>query len=117
MLFSVTSGINPVNSRLDIADDIDPRTGCMLVDTWLSGEPGAFRSALSHLVLSAVALGTILLAVIAGMTILRYIVSQSSTRQLFINTCHALDDQRLSAERWQAACCLPRKFQCKAGLP
>lgn len=68
LLFSVTLGITPVSSRLDIAYYIEPRTGFMLVDTWLSGEPGAFRSALSHLVLPAVALGTIPLAVIARMT-------------------------------------------------
>jgi dipeptide transport system permease protein len=40
----------------------------MLIDSWLSGEPGAFRSALSHLVLPAIVLGTIPLAVIARMT-------------------------------------------------
>ncbi len=68
LLFSVTLGITPVSSRLDIAYYIEARTGFMLVDSWLSGEPGAFRSALSHLVLPAVALGTIPLAVIARMT-------------------------------------------------
>jgi len=39
-----------------------------LIDAWLAGEPGAFRSALSHLVLPSVVLGTIPLAVIARMT-------------------------------------------------
>ena len=34
----------------------------------MRGEPGAFRSALSHLILPAIALGTIPLAVIARMT-------------------------------------------------
>jgi dipeptide transport system permease protein len=48
--------------------DITPRTGFMLIDSWLSGEPGAFRSAVSHLVLPAIVLGTIPLAVIARMT-------------------------------------------------
>ena len=68
LLFSVTLGITPVSSRLDVAYYIEPVTGFMLVDSWLSGEPGAFRSALSHLVLPAVALGTIPMAVIARMT-------------------------------------------------
>ncbi len=68
LLFSVTLGITPVSSRLDVAYYIDPVTGFMLIDSWLSGEPGAFRSALSHLVLPAVALGTIPMAVIARMT-------------------------------------------------
>ncbi len=68
LLFSVTLGITPVSSRIDVAYYIEPVTGFMLIDSWLSGEPGAFRSALSHLVLPAVALGTIPMAVIARMT-------------------------------------------------
>ena len=43
-------------------------TGFMLIDSLRSGDPGAFRSALLHLVLPAIALGTIPLAVIARMT-------------------------------------------------
>jgi dipeptide transport system permease protein len=58
----------PVSGRMALEFDILPRTGFMLVDAWLSGEPGAFRSALSHLVLPAIVLGTIPLAVIARMT-------------------------------------------------
>jgi dipeptide transport system permease protein len=58
----------PVSGRMALEFDIAPRTGFMLIDAWLSGEPGAFRSALSHLVLPAVVLGTIPLAVIARMT-------------------------------------------------
>ena len=40
----------------------------MLIDSLLSSDAGAFRSALSHLILPAIALGTIPLAVIARMT-------------------------------------------------
>src|SRR5205085_11410738 len=40
----------------------------MLIDTLRAGETGAFRSALSHLILPSIALGTIPLAVIARMT-------------------------------------------------
>jgi dipeptide transport system permease protein len=58
----------PVSGRMALEFDILPRTGFMLIDAWLSGEPGAFRSALSHLVLPAIVLGTIPLAVIARMT-------------------------------------------------
>jgi dipeptide transport system permease protein len=58
----------PVSGRLALEFDIAPRTGFMLVDAWLSGEPGAFRSALSHLVLPSIVLGTIPLAVISRMT-------------------------------------------------
>ncbi len=58
----------PVSGRMALEFDIAPRTGFMLIDAWLSGEPGAFRSAVSHLVLPAIVLGTIPLAVIARMT-------------------------------------------------
>ena len=58
----------PVSGRMALEFDILPRSGFMLIDSWLSGEPGAFRSALSHLVLPAIVLGTIPLAVIARMT-------------------------------------------------
>lgn len=68
LLFSVTLGWTPVSGRIGIMFDLPPVTGFMLVDSLLSGEPGAFRSALSHLVLPAIALGTIPLAVIARMT-------------------------------------------------
>lgn len=68
LLFSVTLGWTPVSGRLDIAFDFPPVTGLMLIDSWLSGEKGAFRSALSHLILPTIALGTIPLAVIARMT-------------------------------------------------
>ena len=68
LLFSVTLGWTPVSGRIDILYDLPPVTGFMLVDSLLSGEPGAFRSAVSHLILPAIALGTIPLAVIARMT-------------------------------------------------
>ena len=58
----------PVSGRMALEFDIVPRSGFMLIDSWLSGEPGAFRSAVSHLVLPAIVLGTIPLAVIARMT-------------------------------------------------
>ena len=68
LLFSVTLGVTPVSGRVDIAYDIPPVTGFMLIDSLLSDDPGAFRSTVSHLILPAVALGTIPLAVIARMT-------------------------------------------------
>ena len=68
LTFSVTLGWTPVSGRIAIQYDIPPVTGFMLIDTLLSGDRGAFRSALAHLVLPAIALGTIPLAVIARMT-------------------------------------------------
>jgi dipeptide transport system permease protein len=40
----------------------------MLIDSWLSGQEGAFSSAVSHLILPTIVLGTIPLATIARMT-------------------------------------------------
>lgn len=58
----------PVSGRIALEFDVAPRTGFMLIDAWLSPDEGAFRSAVSHLVLPSVVLGTIPLAVIARMT-------------------------------------------------
>ena len=72
MAFSVGLEWTPVSGRIGIEYDIDPVTGFMLVDaalaSWRGQEPGAFTSALAHLVLPAVVLGTIPMAVIARMT-------------------------------------------------
>lgn len=68
LLFSVTLGWTPVSGRIDILFDIPARTGLMLIDSLLAREPGAFKSALAHLVLPTIALGTIPLAVIARIT-------------------------------------------------
>jgi dipeptide transport system permease protein len=68
LLFSVNLGWTPVSGRIDVLYWVPDVTGFMLIDTLLSGEEGAFESALSHLILPAVVLGTIPLAVIARMT-------------------------------------------------
>ncbi|GDY24541.1 MULTISPECIES: ABC transporter permease subunit [unclassified Agarivorans] len=68
LVFSVNLGITPVSGRLDVTYWIDEVTGFMLIDTLLSGEEGAFASALHHLVLPSIVLGTIPMAVIARMT-------------------------------------------------
>jgi dipeptide transport system permease protein len=68
LTFSVGLGWTPVSGRIAIQFDIPQVTGFMLIDSLLSSDKGAFKSALSHLVLPAIALGTIPLAVIARMT-------------------------------------------------
>ncbi|HEY2929071.1 ABC transporter permease subunit [Piscinibacter sp.] len=68
LTFSVTLGWTPVSGRIAIEYDIPSVTGFMLIDSLLSNDSGAFKSALSHLILPAIALGTIPLAVIARMT-------------------------------------------------
>jgi len=68
LTFSVGLGWTPVSGRIAVEFDIPPVTGFMLIDSLLGGDKGAFKSALSHLILPAIALGTIPLAVIARMT-------------------------------------------------
>jgi dipeptide transport system permease protein len=68
MFFSVDMGLTPVSGRIAIEYDIEPVTGFMLIDSLLSGEAGAFTSALRHLFLPALVLGTVPMAVIARMT-------------------------------------------------
>jgi dipeptide transport system permease protein len=68
MVFSVDLGLTPVSGRIAIEYDIEARSGFMLIDSALSGEPGAFTSALRHLLLPALVLGTVPMAVIARMT-------------------------------------------------
>lgn len=68
LFFSVQLGWTPVSGRLSPLFWIDIDTGFMLIDTLRSNEPEAFKSALSHLILPSIVLGTIPLAVIARMT-------------------------------------------------
>ena len=68
LFFSVQLGITPVSGRIAVQYDVPAVTGFMLIDTLLAGDAAAFRSALSHLVLPTIALGTIPLAVVSRMT-------------------------------------------------
>jgi dipeptide transport system permease protein len=68
ILFSGILQWTPVSGRISLLYYFPPVTGFMLVDALLSGQPGAFRSALSHLVLPTIVLATIPLAVIARQT-------------------------------------------------
>lgn len=69
LIFSVQLGWTPVSGRIDLAFDVPQWTGFYLIDAWKSDEAfAAFKSALSHLILPGIALGTIPLAVVARMT-------------------------------------------------
>ncbi|MDO4625717.1 MAG: ABC transporter permease subunit [Pasteurellaceae bacterium] len=58
----------PNSGRLPPEVWIDTDTGFMLIDTWRSGEPGAFLAAVKSLILPAIVLGTIPLAIVTRMT-------------------------------------------------
>jgi dipeptide transport system permease protein len=71
LLIIVSSGMlgwTPVSGRISLLYYFPPVTGFMLIDSLLSGEKGAFGSALWHLILPTIVLGTVPLAVIARQT-------------------------------------------------
>ena len=68
ILFSGMLHWTPVSGRMDLLYFFPPVTGFMTIDSLLSGQKGAFASAMSHLTLPAIVLGTIPLAVIARQT-------------------------------------------------
>jgi dipeptide transport system permease protein len=71
LVVSLKLNLTPVGGRIDDISyffDPDVSTGFMLWDSFWSGQDGAFQSALSHLVLPAIVLGTIPLAVITRIT-------------------------------------------------
>ena len=68
IFFSGILGWTPVSGRISLLFYFQPATGFMLIDSLLSGQQGTFISALSHLVLPSIVLGTIPLAVIARQT-------------------------------------------------
>jgi len=71
LFFSLLLGITPVASRIGFEYDIIPITGFMLIDTLISKQSyalDAFFSALHHLILPAIVLGTIPLTAITRTT-------------------------------------------------
>ncbi len=71
LLIIFFSGIlqwTPVSGRISLLYFFPDVTGFMTIDAVLSGQKGALRSALSHLILPTIVLGTIPLAVIARQT-------------------------------------------------
>ncbi|MDY8110390.1 ABC transporter permease subunit [Fulvimarina sp. 2208YS6-2-32] len=68
ILFSGILQWTPVSGRIDLLYYFPATTGFMLIDSLLSGQEGAFKSAVSHLVLPSIVLATIPLAVIARQT-------------------------------------------------
>ncbi len=68
LVFSVALGWTPVAGRMDDQFYVEPWSGFMLIDSWWSDDPGAFVSAVRHLILPAIVLGTIPLATFARMT-------------------------------------------------
>ena len=68
IFFSGYLGWTPVSGRISLIYFFKPVTGFMLIDSLLSGQAGAFKSALTYLILPTIVLATIPLAVIARQT-------------------------------------------------
>ena len=68
ILFAGILQWTPVSGRISLMFYFPERTGFMLIDSLLSGQAGAFKSAASHLILPTIVLGTVPLAVIARQT-------------------------------------------------
>jgi dipeptide transport system permease protein len=68
ILFAGTLHWTPVSGRISLMFFFPSVTGFMLIDSLLSGQSGAFKSAVSHLILPTIVLATIPLAVIARQT-------------------------------------------------
>lgn len=68
IVFSGMLGWTPIDGRIDVLYYFPDVTGFMTIDALLSGQEGAFSSAVRHLILPTIVLGTIPLAVIARQT-------------------------------------------------
>ena len=68
IFFSGYLGWTPVSGRISLMYFFPNVTGFMLIDSLISGQDGAFISALRHLILPSIVLATIPLAVIARQT-------------------------------------------------
>jgi peptide/nickel transport system permease protein len=66
--FAVNRQIFPPSARLDVALELDRRTGFMLIDTLLSGDMSLFRNAIWHLLLPSIVLSTVIMPILARLT-------------------------------------------------
>jgi peptide/nickel transport system permease protein len=67
-IFAVQLEWLPTQGRLSPRANVEQVTGFMLIDTLLAGRPDLFIDAIRHLILPAIALGSIPLAIIARIT-------------------------------------------------
>lgn len=67
-LFAVVLGWLPPSGRLSVATQLEPITGLYILDSLLRWDMAALRDTARHLILPALALGTIPLAIVVRMT-------------------------------------------------
>ncbi len=86
IIFSVTLGWLPASGRISIGMAPADITGLYLTDALITGDMAAFKDALSHLVMPALALGSYSTAIIARMTRATML---ETIRQDYIRTARA----------------------------
>jgi len=67
-VFSIKLGLLPTIGRLDVTRSLEHPTSFYVLDSIIAGDMAALGDALSHLILPAIALGTIPLAIVARIT-------------------------------------------------
>jgi len=67
-IFSIKLGLLPTIGRLDITRSLEHPTNFYVLDSIIAGDPAALWDSIRHLILPAIALGTIPLAIIARIT-------------------------------------------------
>jgi len=67
-IFAVQLNLLPATGRIDPRAGLEIRTNFVLIDSLLMGRPDLFMNGLSHLILPAIALGSIPLAIITRIT-------------------------------------------------
>jgi peptide/nickel transport system permease protein len=67
-VFAVKLGWLPTVGRIDVTRSLEHPTGFYLLDAMIAGDGAAFMDVLSHLIMPAIALGTIPLAIVARIT-------------------------------------------------
>ena len=67
-IFAIQLGLLPTVGRIDVLIDLEHPTGLYLLDALIAGNLHAFLDVLKHLVLPAIALGSIPLSIIARIT-------------------------------------------------
>ena len=68
MLFAVTLRVLPVSGRMGFDYEVPQVTHFMLIDTLISGQLGAFKDALAHIILPAITLGLPMAAILMRVT-------------------------------------------------
>jgi peptide/nickel transport system permease protein len=105
-IFAVKLNWLPATGRIDPRAGLEFRTNFVLIDSLLMGRPDLFLNGLSHLILPAIALGSIPLAIITRITRASVL---DVTNEDYVRTARAkgLDERRISSRHIMRNAWLP----------